>query len=323
MSKAPPPPAAPPAPTVRKPLPVPPAATVNKALALVVSTLNEKYGAGTVAMLSQKGAYAEVAHVIPTGIDALDEVFGLGGIPLGRLIEIFGAEHSLKSTLSNWLVAIGQKQGIVAQKIDAELSGAAEFDEQLGVQVDRTLISQPDTLEEVFHIILDGIAIFNKLKVPALYVFDSLAASKLKAELEGELDETEAPALRARFLGKAIPKLTKLLKKGFVTVIIVNQLRERIGATGYMKHTYSPGGRTLRHFCHVRVESTPLGQIKKGEVAVGMRAKFKAIKNKLAPPYKECVLELYFNPPRLVPEGAAPKVIRQPVVAWPAGGPAG
>jgi len=294
-----------------------PADRIDRALAAVVKALTESHGPGTVARLDAPAAYEEVKYVIPTGIAGLDRVFGVGGLPLGRLIEIYGAEHSLKSTVSKWLVAVAQKHGAVGKLIDAELSGAAEFDKQLGVQVDRTLVSQPDTLEEVFEIMLEGMNVLLRYKVPALYVFDSLAAAKLKEELEGAVDDDQAPALRARFLGKNIPKILDLLKKsdGLFGVVFVNQLREKIGASKFQKQTYAPGGRTIRHFYHVRIESTPFGMIKgPGDEPAGLRARFKAIKNKLAPPFQEVVLEYYFAPPLLVEEGKGPSR-KRPVLA--------
>mgnify|MGYP001587407902 CR=1 FL=1 len=294
-----------------RPLPAISKDKIGKALDAVVKALTEEHGPGTVARLGQRGAYAEVKYVVPTGIPALDDdVFGVGGLPLGRLVEIYGREQSLKTTFSRWITAAAQAHGATAHFLDFELSGSADFDRQLGAQESRTLISQPDTMEDGFALMLEGLAILNKAGVPSVYVYDSLAASKLKAQLMGELDEGEAPAEQARFLGKHLAKLIELLKPGLACVVIVNQIRDKVGAPKFAKQSDSPGGHALKHFCHVRIETSFMGQIRKGEKVIGLRSRFKAVKNKVAPPFGECVVEFYFDPLRLVPEAASRK---QPV----------
>lgn len=271
---------------------------VDAALDAVIAAVRKRHGPEAIARLSDEGAYAEIRRVIPTGLKSLDGVFGTGGLPLGKLIEIFGPEHALKSTLAKHLVAMTQRAGFVAHEIDTEQSGARVYDESLGIRAGRTLVSQLETLEVVFDTLFTAISIFEESRTPALFVWDSLAATPLQDELERPVDEEGRMAARALFLSRHMRTLVKRLKSGDVGVVVVNQVRERIGALPFQKTTYSPGGRALRHYAHVRIEMTPLGQLREGSAVVGLKVRARAVKNKIATPFKEAELHFRFDPPR-------------------------
>jgi recombination protein RecA len=284
---------------------------ITNAIDAVIGAIDKEFGAGSIGRLGDKGIYPEIKTVISTGITALDAAIGVGGFPLGKLIEVIGPESSGKTTLCKHLAARAQMQGIVPIVLDVEQSGVLAFDQELGIEADFALGSQPDTMEDVFKYTDLALRTLIKKKVPGQVIWDSVAATPLASELERGYDEEGRMAERAGFLSRNLKKLVALLSEGDVGLVFVNQLREKIGAAPWQKQTYSPGGRALRHYAHVRIEMTPQGFLKQGDTAIGIKTRAKVIKNKVAPPYKEAELEIHWKPPRVVEAG---KPIRQPVI---------
>lgn len=289
----------------------------QKAIDAVVAAISAKYGDGSVSRLSDEGAYLEIRRVIPTGLPALDRALGVGGIPLGRLIEVLGPESSGKTTLVTHIEGQAQRCGVAPYKADIEQSGLVAYDTALGVDGVDAIVSQLDTMEQVFDCAVIAIETFERMHTPMLGLWDSLAATPLKDEFKLGFDESARYPARAKYLSENLPKLVKAMKSGDVGYIIVNQLREKVGALPWQKQTYSPGGRALRHWAHLRIEMTPTGAIRKGSgenaEVIGFKTRAKIIKNKVAPPFREANLEVYFAPPRII-DPSAPKVERKPMV---------
>lgn len=282
---------------------------LDATVARVVNYVQKELGVGALLRLGDEGAYPEIHHVVPTGLPSLDRVFGttvngIGGMPLGKLIAIEGKESSGKTTLTKHLAARCQLFQVVPNIIDTEQSGVQTWDEGLGVRPMAGTGALPETMEEVFELIDTLTKALEHAKALGCTFFDSVAATPLASELEQGFDDAGGYPARAKYLSNNLPKLVKGLRSGRVGMVFVNQLRQKIGALPYQKQTYSPGGFALKHWAHTILETTAIGTVKQGDQVVGIKIRVKAIKNKLAPPLKECVLEVRQDPPRVIEEGS-------------------
>lgn len=260
----------------------------DKTLELALKQIKKEFGEGSIMKLGEN-AHMNVS-VIPTGSINLDIALGLGGVPRGRVIEVYGAESSGKTTIALHIIAEAQKMGGIAAFIDAEHALDPAYAKALGVDIDELLISQPDNGEQALEI-ADMLVRSNAVDV---IIIDSVAALVPKAEIEGEMSDQQM-GLQARLMSKALRKLTGNLNKSRTTMIFINQIREKIGGFGFGPQTTTTGGRALKFYSSVRMEVKRIGSVKQGDDVIGNETKIKITKNKIAPPFKEASFQIMYG----------------------------